>query len=111
MELTPIAFQYLKGRDDPAASPAYWQPAITYLHAHLTPAYRVEAVDTVGHWPAVYLAEAQIPLARGGFRQDDFPQNKVLYDDLGSPAYLRGCAGSASVTWCSRTRLRLQRPR
>jgi len=91
--VTPIAFQYLKGRDDPAASPAYWQPAITYLHAHLTPAYRVEAVDTVGHWPAVYLAEAQIPLARGGFRQDDFPQNKVLYDDLGSPAYLSWLRG------------------
>src|SRR3954468_14510860 len=86
--LTPIAFQYLKGRDDPAASPAYWQPAITYLHAHLTPAYRVEAVDTVGHWPAVYLAEAQIPLARGGFRQDDFPQNQLLYDEMGRAAYL-----------------------
>ena len=91
--VTPIAFQYLKGRDDPAASPAYWQPAITYLHAHLTPAYRVEAVDTVGHWPAVYLAEAQIPLARGGFRQDDFPLNKVLYEDLGSPAYLSWLRG------------------
>ncbi len=91
--VTPIAFQYLKGRDDPAARSAYWEPAITYLHAHLTPAYRVEAVDTVGHWPAVYLAEARIPLARGGFRQDDFPLNKVLYDDLGSPAYLSWLRG------------------
>jgi hypothetical protein len=53
----------------------------------------VEAVDTAGHWPAVYLAEAQIPLARGGFRQDDFPQNKVLYDDLGPAAYLSWLRG------------------
>ena len=86
--VTPIAFQYLKGRADPASKPAYWLPAITFLHAHSSPSYRVEAVDTAGHWPAVYLAEAQIPLARGGFRQDDFPQNKLLYGDLGRATYL-----------------------
>jgi hypothetical protein len=86
--LTPIAFQYLKGRADPASKPAYWSAAIGYLETHRSPSYRVEAVDTAGHWPAVYLAEAQIPLARGGFRQDDFPQNKVLYDELGPAAYL-----------------------
>jgi hypothetical protein len=28
------------------------------------------------------------PLARGWFRQDDFPQNEVLYDDLGPKTYL-----------------------
>jgi hypothetical protein len=86
--VTPLVSQYVKGLGDPASSPAYWHSAISYLRAHLTPAYRVEAVDTVGHWPAVYLAEAQIPLARGDFRQDDFPQNKLLYDDLGRAAYL-----------------------
>ena len=86
--VTPIAGQYLKGLNEPAATPAYWQPAIHYLHTHLIPSYRVEAVDTTGHWSAVYLAEAQIPLARGDFRQDDFPQNKVLYDELGPSAYL-----------------------
>jgi hypothetical protein len=67
---------------------AYWQPAIAFLHAHLTPSFRVEAVDTQGHWPALYLARADIPLARGWFRQDDFPQNEVLYDDLGPKTYL-----------------------
>jgi len=86
--VTPIAGQYVKGRDDPASGSAYWQPAISYLRGHLTPAYRVEAVDTIGHWAAVYLAEARIPLARGGFRQDDFPQNELLYDELGPAAYL-----------------------
>ena len=44
-----------------------------------TPSYRVEAVDTAGHWEAVYLPRAGIPLARGWFRQDDFPQNGLLY--------------------------------
>jgi hypothetical protein len=91
--VTPIAGQYFKGRSDPATKTTYWGPAITFLHAHLTPEYRVEAVDTTGHWAAVYLAEAQIPLARGGFRQDDFPQNELLYDDLGPSAYLRWLRG------------------
>ncbi len=91
--VTPIAGQYLKGRGDPASKPAYWAPAITYLHAHLRPSYRVEAVDTAGHWGATYLAEAEIPLARGGYRQDDFPQNKLLYDELGRGAYLRWLRG------------------
>ncbi len=58
------------------------------MHAHLGADYRVEAVDTQGHWPAVYLADAGIPLARGWFRQDDFPQNQVLYSKLGAAAYL-----------------------
>ena len=62
-----------KGRGDPASARAYWAPAISFLRAHLTPSYRVEVVDTTGHWAAVYLAEAEIPLARGGFRHGYFP--------------------------------------
>ena len=42
-------------------------------------------VDTTGHWAAAYLAEARIPIARGGYRQDDFPQNELLYDKLLGP--------------------------
>ena len=80
---------------------AYWTPAIGFLRGHLTPSYRVEVVDTTGHWAAAYLAEAHIPIARGGYRQDDFPQNELLYDDLlGPKAYAPGCGGSASVTSC-----------
>jgi hypothetical protein len=91
--LSPIAGSFVKGSHDPAGSAAYWAPAITYLRGHLTPSYRVEVVDTTGHWAAVYLAEAQIPLARGGFRQDDFPQNKLLYDELRPKAYLAWLRG------------------
>jgi len=36
----------------------------------------------------VYLAEAEIPLARGDYRQSDFPQNALLYGDLAPAAYL-----------------------
>jgi hypothetical protein len=87
--VSSLAATVAKSADDPATSASYWQPAVDFLKAHLTPSYRVEAVDTAGHWPAVYLARAGIPLARGWFRQNDFPQNRVLYDSLGRSDYLR----------------------
>jgi hypothetical protein len=86
--ITPLAESYARSQGDPAARAAYWQPAVSFLRSHLTPSYRVEAVDTAGHWAALYLPRAGIPLARGWFRQDDFPQNEVLYGDLGARAYL-----------------------
>ena len=88
--LTPLVDSYAKASsDDPATKASYWAPAIGFLHAHLKPSYRVEAVDTVGHWDAYYLPKADIPLARGWYRQDDFPTNAILYnDDLGAKAYL-----------------------
>ncbi len=87
--VTPLAANFSHSRSDSDdAQQSYWQPAITYLHSHLTPSYRVEAVDTLGHWSAVYLPDASIPLARGWYRQDDFPENKVLYGRIGRGAYL-----------------------
>ena len=86
--LTPLAGSFVKTSRDPAAEPAYWKPAIAFLQENLSPSYRVEAVDTVGHWPAAYLPAAGIPIARGWFRQDDFPRNDVLYSELTRPAYL-----------------------
>ncbi len=73
---------------DPAHTAAYWAPAIGYLHAHLSPSFRVEAVDTKEHWAAAYLPDAGIPIVRGWYRQSDFPQNELLYDKtLGPKAY------------------------
>jgi hypothetical protein len=90
----PLARNFARGNADPASSVAYWQPAIAFLSEHLTPAYRVEAVDTAGHWAAVYLPRAGIPLARGWYRQDDFPQNQVLYrPELGARNYLAWLRG------------------
>ena len=54
---------------------AYWAPAgISFLHAR-DRQHRVEVVASWGHWEADYLPRAGIPIARGWFRQDDFPQN------------------------------------
>jgi hypothetical protein len=85
---TPLMWSYIHGVGDETARAAAWSTPIGFLRANLGPSYRVEAVDTATHSPAVYLAEAGIPLARGWYRQDDFPQNEVLYDDLGPRAYL-----------------------
>jgi hypothetical protein len=87
--LSPHAWSFSRASVEPTAHEAYWQPAVDYLGKHMTPSYRVEVVDTSGHWAAVYLPRAGIPLTRGWFRQDDFPQNEVLYDDLDRPTYLR----------------------
>lgn len=86
---SPLIENLRQERGVPESSRSYWQPATGYLHAHLGPSYRVEVVDTVGHWAAAYLPEAGIPIARGWFRQDDFPQNKLFYDDFGVRGYLR----------------------
>jgi hypothetical protein len=86
--LTPLAASFIHGVNDPAAHAAYWSPTIDYLKRNLRPSYRVEAVDTAGHWPADFLARARIPLARGWFRQEDFPQNRVLYGEFGAKAYV-----------------------
>ena len=77
--VTPLASSFERGASDPSSTHSYWTPAIRFLHSKLAPSYRVEAVDTVGHWEADYLPAAGIPLVRGWFRQDDFPQNAVLY--------------------------------
>jgi len=87
--VTPLAASFVHGVDDPAGHAAYWVPATQFLRTHLPPEYRVEAVDTVNHWPADFLARAGIPLVRGWFRQEDFPQNRVLYNPLGPEAYVR----------------------
>ncbi|HKC77909.1 MAG TPA: hypothetical protein VKB70_05955, partial [Gaiellaceae bacterium] len=71
--VSPLAASYVMNREDVTASASTWPAAIAYLSQHAVPQFRVEAVDTVGHWPAFYLADANIPLARGWFRQDDFP--------------------------------------
>jgi hypothetical protein len=78
--VTPLAFSFAHEVQDPSGNAAYWAPVVDYLSGRLQPSYRVEAVDTVGHWEAVYLPQHRIPIVRGWFRQDDFPQNELLYD-------------------------------
>jgi hypothetical protein len=86
---TPLAFSFAHMSSDPSAEASYWRPIVRFLSRSLTPDYRVEVVATTGHWEATYLARAGIPLTRGWFRQDDFPQNRILYGDLSGRSYVR----------------------
>ncbi|MGH2971395.1 MAG: hypothetical protein ACRDLE_04570, partial [Gaiellaceae bacterium] len=91
--LSPLAFNFANAQADPTTVASAWTGAITFLKAHAGPDTRVESVDTTGHWGATYLADADIPLARGWFRQDDFPANEILYGKLGPRAYLHWLHG------------------
>ena len=59
----------------------FWFPAIAFLEQHADPNHRVQVVATADNWEAFYLAKRGVPLARGWFRQDDFPANQVLYEE------------------------------
>ena len=85
--IPPLVANYVHAASDPAGDAAYWQPAVRYLRRHLTPAYRVEVVDTVQHWPAVFFPAAGVPIVRGWYRQNDLPTNEILYDRYGAGAY------------------------
>jgi hypothetical protein len=85
-QLAPNLVSASLALDVPSAEPGYWRGAIAFLRAHENPNFRVEAVDSAGHWDAYYLPAAGIPIVRGWFRQDDFPDNAVLYRPAISPA-------------------------
>jgi hypothetical protein len=88
--LTPLVWSYEKGREERAHARSYWAPAIDFLRAHKDPNFRVNALDTIDHWEAVHLPEAGFPITRGWYRQDDFPENAILYsDDLSLGTYVR----------------------
>ena len=77
--IVPLAGAWANSAADGSSKAAVWRAPVHFLHAHLPTGYRVEAVDTSQHWPALYLAEADIPLVRGWFRQDDRPVAAFLY--------------------------------
>jgi hypothetical protein len=86
--IAPLAAGWTRSAADGSSRAGTWTAAVSYLHAHLRPGYRVEAVDTSQHWPAWYLGGAGIPLVRGWFRQDDHPFNALLYRPFGPSEYL-----------------------
>jgi hypothetical protein len=87
--------------ENPAASRAYWKPALKFIadHRQQLSGYRVEAVSTWGHWDAYYIANQRVPLARGWFRQEDFPQNDLLYRDRLTPGVFQHWLRSLGVRY------------
>jgi hypothetical protein len=84
--ILPLAGGWAQAAADQSGKPAVWTAPVGYLDSHLSTGYRVEAVDTSQHWPALYLARADIPLVRGWFRQDDRPVAGLLYRHHYTPA-------------------------
>ena len=59
--ITPLVISYDQGRDERAHNHSFWVPAIDFLRAHEDPNFRVNAVDTVGHWEAVHHSRGRLP--------------------------------------------------
>ena len=70
-----------------AQDESFWYPVIAWVAEHHEPDQRVQVVATADNWEAYYLARRGVPLARGWFRQDDFPANAVLYGPLTARGY------------------------
>ena len=79
LQLGPAVRTAYSAWSDQATAASFWRPAVTLPERPPDVQYRTEVVATEGHWEAFYLAKRGIALARGWFRQDDFPQNQVLY--------------------------------
>ncbi len=86
--VAPLVAGWNRGAQDVTKSAAVWRAPLAWLHAHMRPGYRVEAVDTTAHWPAYYLPESGIPIVRGWFRQEDFPTNALLYSKFTAAEYV-----------------------
>jgi hypothetical protein len=70
-----------------ASGESFWYPVEAFLDRHHDPSFRVEVVATVDNWEAFYLARRDVALARGWFRQDDWPENAALYGNLTPARY------------------------
>lgn len=57
----------------------YWNQLRPELARYVRPGSRVELVDTANHQGDYYLPKMGFDIVRGWFRQDDFPQNQILY--------------------------------
>jgi hypothetical protein len=101
LQVAPKMRDAYSAYENPAAAANYWRPAKQFVNEHRAQisGYRVDAVSTWGHWEAYYVAKWRIPLARGWFRQEDFPQNDSLYNDEMTPAMFRSWMRSLGVRY------------
>lgn len=87
--LTPLS-QIMSASIYRTSSPGFWKGLEPVIARYVVPGSRVELVDTSNHQGAYYLPRMGYPLVRGWFRQDDFPQNELLYQrsEMDSSTYL-----------------------
>jgi len=67
--------------DSRPAHASFWAPAVAFLRQHEGPGYRVEVVPTGDHWEAYWLPHEGFPLARGWYRQIDYAENPLFYEE------------------------------
>ncbi len=72
------------------------------LQRNLGDAYRVEAVDTVNHWEALYLPRRESRSRAGGSGRTTFRRTASSTERSVSGGTSRGSGGSGCVTSCSR---------
>ena len=101
LQVMPKVRDAYSAYENPAAVSSYWRPAHHFVDSHRAQiaGYRVEAVATWGHWEAYYVAKWRVPLARGWFRQEDFPLNDPLYNDDMTPGLFRSWLRSLGVRY------------
>lgn len=80
-------------------TPQYWSPVVRFLKKRLEPGQRVEVVDSPLHASAYFLAATGIPLMRGWYRQDDFPQDSLLYSGAISQTRYNALLTAAGVAY------------
>jgi hypothetical protein len=98
-QAVPIVRMTDGGLQERADKASFWSGAVQFLTEHADPNHRVEVVSTWGHWESYHLAQHDIPLTRGWFRQDDFPINLPLYDGALDPANYQRWISSLAVQY------------
>ena len=76
--LMPLT-QILSGAIYQTSKSAFWSRLWPALERNIVPGSRIELVDTSNHQGDYYLPAMGFTIARGWFRQDDFPQNQIFY--------------------------------
>jgi hypothetical protein len=98
-QAVPIVRMTDGGLQERADKASFWSGTVQFLTEHADPNHRVEVVSTWGHWESYHLAQRDIPLTRGWFRQDDFPINLPLYDGALDPANYQRWISSLAVQY------------
>ncbi len=100
IQVEPVVVSaYHSYQESAAAAAAFWRPALSFLRVHRDAGHRVEVVATADHWEAYYLAQAGVSLARGWYRQADFPENQLLYQSTVSPPAYRAWLRALGVKY------------